>query len=67
MPAHHRQVDAPGMTRPTVSSSDPASPQARYLAARIRAGRRLAARTAAARTAHTALDASLRASVPVRW
>ena len=55
------------MTRPTVSSSDPASPQARYLAARIRAGRRLAARTAAARTAHTALDASLRASVPVRW
>ncbi|HET9945039.1 MAG TPA: hypothetical protein VFR56_05270 [Actinomycetes bacterium] len=56
-------------TTTSVSSSDPASPQARYIAARIRAGRRLAARAAAARTAHTALDASLRAAAtsPVRW
>ncbi|HTE72313.1 MAG TPA: hypothetical protein VK640_03805 [Actinomycetes bacterium] len=56
------------MTTTSVYSSDPTSPQARYIAARIRAGRRLAARHVAAQTARTALDASLRAtSAPVRW
>ena len=42
------------MTPTPFASSPAASPQSRYIAARIRAGRR--AREAAARTARTALD-----------